>query len=138
MINGVWFSLSPKAHFLANGTSYHTPIVVTFDLEAQRGRGSFKFFDMWCRSELFEPTVKKGWNTPIDGTKMFCTMQKLKGLKSTLRELNKSHYGNIYEKVQVDHNNLTTLHMAVQMNPSDRDFINKEVEAAHNYKKIKR
>lgn len=50
---------------------------------------------MWSSHPNFLDIVKGAWNTPINGSKMYCVVRKLKLLKKELMKLNKENYGDI-------------------------------------------
>ena len=52
----------------------------------------FKFFNCWATHEDFESVICSAWQTPVDGSPLYQITQKLKLIKSLLKELNNKHF----------------------------------------------
>ncbi|XP_074299214.1 uncharacterized protein LOC141630267 [Silene latifolia] len=83
------------AHFHPEGVFDHCPCTIVNKKADMGGRKSFKYFNMWGKSELFIPCVKKIWCQVYQGTKMFSIVKKLKALKPGLKALNKDCFSDI-------------------------------------------
>ena len=61
-----------------------------------RGRGAFKFENMWLKVEGFVEKVQQGWNSYcFTGFPSYVLAQKLKALKEDLKKWNKEVFGDL-------------------------------------------
>ncbi|XP_074315540.1 uncharacterized protein LOC141651738 [Silene latifolia] len=97
LVNDAWVDVYPEliGHFHPEGLFDHNPCVVSNKNLAVISNRSFKYFNMWGQAADFMARVKDVWDRAINGTKMFCIVKKLKGLKAVLKELNKECYSDI-------------------------------------------
>ncbi|KAL9227860.1 hypothetical protein vseg_003502 [Gypsophila vaccaria] len=96
MINKEWSDLlqGAYAHFHPEGLYDHTPCIVSFTLHSPR-RHSFKYLNMWGKSDKFCPLIRRCWNKEIHGYPMFGLVTNLKKLKLGLKEINKDQFSDI-------------------------------------------
>ncbi|XP_074300535.1 uncharacterized protein LOC141631813 [Silene latifolia] len=83
------------AHFHPEGVFDHCPCTIVNKKADMGRRKSFNYFNMWGKSELFLPCVKKIWCQVYQETKMFSVVKKLKALKLGLKALNKDYFSDI-------------------------------------------
>jgi len=75
--------------------SNHYPLLLVCGV-GRRGRGSFKFENMWLQAEGFEEQVKRWWGSYMyEGTPSFVFASKLKALKTYLKQWNEEVFGNV-------------------------------------------
>ncbi|XP_074270844.1 uncharacterized protein LOC141594751 [Silene latifolia] len=86
LINAEWLQVydTSFATYLPEGLFDHCPCVIQFEENTVLRKHSFKYYNMWSQAA--------GWNVTVQGTKMFKVVQKLKGLKQKLKELNKEQF----------------------------------------------
>ena len=99
LANPLWSS-SVQVHFDNPGAfSDHSPATISFQPHQPMGRKCFKFFNMWSNHSSFLDLVSEGWQLVTHGSPMFTFCKRLKHLKRPLKELNKSHFSHISERV---------------------------------------
>ncbi|VFQ98258.1 unnamed protein product [Cuscuta campestris] len=85
---------------LSKTSSDHKPILLLCKEEGFQGPKPFRFLNVWATHHNFLTTVNDYWvNSPRTGGMAGLAM-KLKGLKSTLSNWNKLHFGNIFQEVK--------------------------------------
>ncbi|RAL41595.1 hypothetical protein DM860_013129 [Cuscuta australis] len=83
---------------LSKTSSDHKPILLLCKEEGFQGPKPFRFLNVWATHHNFLTTVNDYWvNSPRTGGMAGLAM-KLKGLKSTLSNWNKLHFGNIFQE----------------------------------------
>ncbi|XP_071926291.1 uncharacterized protein [Coffea arabica] len=72
LMNAAWQQLFPNTilHHLNRATSDHSPLLVNIANDRARGRGSFKFQQMWIRHSNFLNVAKHNWTQPMEGNGM--------------------------------------------------------------------
>ncbi|XP_057955482.1 uncharacterized protein LOC131149232 [Malania oleifera] len=80
--------------------SDHSPCIVTLFEEINSGRRPFKFFNMWVNHDNFLEVIKKGWVLNVQGYAQYRFLEKLKGLKQPLRNLNSLHFSHITSRAE--------------------------------------
>ena len=62
----------------------------------RRGRSSFRFENMWLKTEGFVERVQDWWSSHhYEGTSSFILTNKLKALKVDLKKWNAKEFGNV-------------------------------------------
>jgi hypothetical protein len=75
--------------------SDHYPLLLDCGV-GRRGRGSFKFENMWLQAEGFMEQVKRWWGSYMyEGTPSFVFASKLKALKTDIKQWNEEVFGNV-------------------------------------------
>ncbi|XP_059288638.1 uncharacterized protein LOC132041992 [Lycium ferocissimum] len=99
-VNGEWMDDMPdcRANILPAGVSDHCPIVVQMVKCIKKKRRAFKLRQCLVSTSDFHKVVEHGWCTDIAGYKMFQVVQKLKMLKSNLKQLHRQHFSNIVQE----------------------------------------
>lgn len=139
LINDAWLDLFPHSfvNFQPATSSDHSPALISFDNDQGSTKKSFIFFDMWCQHDSFNEVVKETWDKQITGTPMYTIVQKLKALKPKLKYLNQHHYNQIEERYQNALQLLQNIKVEVQRQPRESQLIQKEYEAAAQFKRVK-
>ncbi|XP_074291998.1 uncharacterized protein LOC141618828 [Silene latifolia] len=130
LVNSAWLTEYPDmvGHFHPEGLFDHNPCVVSNrNLGVTRNK-SFKYFNMWGQASTFISRVNEVWDKNINGTKMFCIVKKLKGLKDVLKELNKECYSDIELKTGEAEAVLAAIQTR-RIDPMNPSVINQEKEA---------
>ncbi|XP_074292180.1 uncharacterized protein LOC141619046 [Silene latifolia] len=110
----------------------HNPCVISNkNLVATRYR-SFKYFNMWGSAADFLPRVKEVLDSTINGTRMFCIVKKLKGLKAVLNGLNKECYSDIEIKTGEAEQGLADIQTQIIVDPTNHSLITREKDAMEN------
>ncbi|KAJ6300775.1 hypothetical protein OIU76_021548 [Salix suchowensis] len=101
LVNPIWSSLQhTHVHFGNHGAfSDHSPTMVRLD-HKDKGRRSFKLFNMWTSHVDFLNTVSESWHLDVVGSPMFSLCRKFKVLKNPLKHLNQLHFSQISENVK--------------------------------------
>ncbi|KAL9247504.1 hypothetical protein vseg_020930 [Gypsophila vaccaria] len=99
LINKEWSDIMPEAvaHFHPEGLFDHTPCIVKFSIGVQR-KQSFKYFNMWGKSDEFGQMIRMNWNKELPGYPMYTLARNLKNLKPALKELNRKKFSDIEVK----------------------------------------
>ena len=79
--------------------SDHWPILLQWSQPGSHCNRTFRFESFWFSHAGFKDFVTNAWRSfvPADGSKMFQFQQKLRNLKHTLKQWNKSQFGNIFD-----------------------------------------
>lgn len=135
LINEEWMANLPDSYvnFLPEGWLDHTPVVIQFDKAVVIGKKPFKFYDMWASHHSFDEIVAKAWQRPVVGTPMFKLVQKLKMLKSDLKELKKSCYSDIKMRYYTARAHVNQVQEELQKKPCDNTLLVKEKELLEEF-----
>lgn len=88
-----------EVQFLEPNLSNHSPMILRLFAE-KKVKAPFQFLNAWCLHPQFKRLVAEVWNTEMSGSSMYQLTQKLKGLKAGFRELHKTCYSEIAERVK--------------------------------------
>ncbi|XP_074301354.1 uncharacterized protein LOC141632737 [Silene latifolia] len=101
-----------------------------------RKKTSFKYFNMWGKSEKYKDIVAEGWSKTITRCHMFQVVKKLKVLKYPLKQLNKDGYGDIENAAQVAKFFLEHIQSRMHNDPWDLSIQAEERIASQTYKEL--
>lgn len=96
-----WLTQFPHSHatFEAGGISDHSRCIINLSMTNAQQRKPFKFFNFLTSHPQFISTVAQVWSVeaPLFHSRVALSLfhRKLKKLKSPLRSLNRTHYGNL-------------------------------------------
>ncbi|XP_074300186.1 uncharacterized protein LOC141631410 [Silene latifolia] len=124
------------AHFHPEGLFDHCPCTIVDRKVDVIGRRSFKYFNMWGMSELFQECVVKVWHRRYAGTKMFQLIKKLKSLKPVLKQLNKSCFSDIENSSTIASTLLEKLQKDLVDKPGDHELMQQEYIVAQELKEL--
>ena len=81
----------------------HAPLLLYISKPDVDGPWPFKFLDVWLEDGGCLSVIKNSWVAPVcdEGDMSFRWFLKLKRLKGDLRDWNRNHFGDIFEKVKV-------------------------------------
>ena len=101
-MNNNWYTTYAQflVEFLPPEVSDHCLAVIQFEHEGYSPPKPFKIFNHWCRNSKFVGVVEVSWRATTSGDPMAILHQKMKRLKSILRNFNQKEYGNISGRVQ--------------------------------------
>ncbi|XP_062085726.1 uncharacterized protein LOC133791831 [Humulus lupulus] len=138
MANQEWFIKYEFAEvlFLPEGNLDHSPAVLTVYLEVRGGVRPFKFFRMRQFASDYKQKVQASWDQPCTGVAMFKLVQKLKRLKSVLRDINKKEFGNISVVDTLAFQKLLRQQQNLQDDPLNAQLIKHEELARQEYSHI--
>ena len=111
MVNNAWLNTMSgyEAYFLEPGISDHCPGIVRSTGNGRKRKYPFKFFSFWMEHPSFKELLEEAWSTRISGNLMFEVYGKLKVLKNSLKQLNRSKLSDLAQKVSEARQNLETL-----------------------------
>ncbi|XP_074267229.1 uncharacterized protein LOC141590547 [Silene latifolia] len=134
LINDEWLQMFPDsvAHFLPEGLFYHCPCVINFTMASTKRQKSFKYFNMWALADNFEDVVSTGWQAEIQGTPMYRVTKKLKGLKHSLKQLNREQFSDIENLTHVTTIAMQKFQENLRADPLNVDLCKAERECAHD------
>ncbi|XP_060972354.1 uncharacterized protein LOC133038276 [Cannabis sativa] len=91
MVNTHWINVFPSSEvvFLPELSFDHSPILVTIYEDRSYGKKPFRYYNMWKMAPDYDKLVTKSWKEENRGSKMFCTIQKLRRLKAVLKLQNR-------------------------------------------------
>ncbi|KAL9236033.1 hypothetical protein vseg_010746 [Gypsophila vaccaria] len=91
---------------------------------------------MWGHAAQFKDVVADVWRTPMHVLNVFQVIKKLKLLKLPLKQLNRGQFADIGIMAQKALATLQEKQMLLHRNPSDRDLLQEENEAASQYERL--
>lgn len=71
---------------------------------------------------------------PVQGTKMFVVLRKLKRVKDTLKELNKNGFSHLQATEVQAHQRIIESHPEIHQNPGDSSLKEAELQVEQEYK----
>ncbi|XP_074298496.1 uncharacterized protein LOC141629381 [Silene latifolia] len=129
MVTEEWADRFPyaKLHHLEPGWSNHVPIMVRLDsrkAEGERGKGIFRFEQMWVGEEECEDTIRLAWD-PGD--------EALNNLQSWAKELSKwrgANIGNLVKEIKIQRKKLLQINAKerTESNVKERREIKKKID----------
>ncbi|XP_056691845.1 uncharacterized protein [Spinacia oleracea] len=127
--NAAWFDCYPSAEacFHPEGHFDHSPSLLTVYPRVNGGRKPFKYFTMWKTSPRFNTIVTDAWNTPINGSKMFCVVSKLKKVKGVLKDLNKTSFSDVQAADLSAYHAMIAAQEAMHLAPTDHTLADLEL-----------
>ncbi|KAH7850805.1 hypothetical protein Vadar_003220 [Vaccinium darrowii] len=134
LVNSKWQDQFPESEavFQPPGMSDHCPIVVTI-LPQYRRRIPFKFFSFWMTHNKFSDVLLDAWSMVVHGNPMDVLSQKLRKLKSLLKDFNKEFYSDIHKRVALAHDELSILQTQCLALPYDVTLHESEKDALLKY-----
>ena len=134
-LNASWGSFfnGSSMTFLPPRVSDHCPILISIGIDIHIKKTPFKFFNYWTDHQDFESLEASAWSTPIDGFPLFQICQKLKLVKDKLKNLNRTHFGDIQTQVRKAKATLLDILQRLISSPQDTNLRRQESEALHNY-----
>lgn len=101
LINSNWLETFPKStvEFLAPKVSDHCLGVINLCKDVFSPPKPFRFFNFWTKHAGFLKLVKSIWECSVDGSSMVILFEKLKRLKSILKDFNQNNFSNISLRV---------------------------------------
>ncbi|XP_039004831.1 uncharacterized protein LOC120132053 [Hibiscus syriacus] len=115
LINPVWFGsfADSEVEFLAPGDSDHCPAFAWLYKFAPVSRPKpFKFLNFWTLHPRFMDVVEESWQVPSSGNPAQVLFLKLKRLKRCLKDLNRSHFSDIYGLIKEKREELQKIQLA--------------------------
>ena len=109
--------------------SDHCPLIVNLNNckdPSPKKSYTFKFFNFWANHPAFLDLVKDAWNIEFYGTPMYKLTQKLKSVKTRLKDFNFHVFSNIREKVVDAREALQHAQAARLGNPNDPSLVENE------------
>jgi len=116
LINIIWYDTMQfsQTHYLANGLSDHTPMLIQFP-STPRPKVTFQFYDMWYMHREFGLIVKSTIPSGSSHTsKMLQVNRFLNHLKPLLSRLNKHYFSNLKAQQAKAKLELCTSHQSLQ------------------------
>ncbi|KAL2901089.1 LINE-1 retrotransposable element ORF2 protein [Bienertia sinuspersici] len=135
MANEKWLEAfqSANAVFLTEGCSDHCPALLRMNFEVGKGRKPFKYFQMWQQAPDYSQRIQQAWEGEIRGTAMFKVIQKLKRVKTSLKELNQKGFNNLQAEDTKTYQELVEIQEALHKDPLNTDLMQKEKDVVYNY-----
>ncbi|GJS75909.1 RNA-directed DNA polymerase, eukaryota, reverse transcriptase zinc-binding domain protein [Tanacetum coccineum] len=134
MINEDFMEKFPSSHgiFLPYLISDHSPAVLKIPKGMVKRKKSFRFSNFVTEKKEFLPTVKRVWDTDIDGHMMYKVVKKLKLMKHSLNNLSWEN-GNIFDRVINLRNRLKESQARVNSNPHDEEIKDESGKILNEY-----
>ncbi|KAK1305934.1 hypothetical protein QJS10_CPA10g01485 [Acorus calamus] len=124
--NGILSYPESYIHYLPEGISDHSPLLVHQSPVVAFDPKPFKFFHMWTLHPGFLDLVSQSWNVPIVGSPLFILAQKLKRLKMTLKNWNAQCFSPVHRRIQETRLRLETTQSLLQRDPNNLHLIQQE------------
>ncbi|XP_060189094.1 uncharacterized protein LOC132618052 [Lycium barbarum] len=140
LVNTDWITLLPtsRVHFLNEGLFDHCPAIISWEDGNKGVVRQFKYFNMWSSAPDFKEKVERSWNEHSMGRKMFRVRGKMQRLKKVLLQLNKARFSDIEVQAEKAMTRLTKCQHQIQLNPQNKQLIDKEVQLANECLKVQR
>ncbi|XP_048502731.1 uncharacterized protein LOC125498546 [Beta vulgaris subsp. vulgaris] len=124
-----------ETRFMPEGLFDHSPMLLQIHQVKRKGASPFRFYKMWCEAPEFLRRVREAWSSPVNGTPMFCVMQRLKRVKAEMQELDKVGFKDIQIADCKTYEYLLECQKQLQQR-QDGEICAKEKEAANEYRKV--
>ncbi|XP_050113925.1 uncharacterized protein LOC126592246 [Malus sylvestris] len=127
-----WFDSWPHSNCIAlpKVVSDHNPLIFSGSRVLSSGHRPFRFQSMWVQHPSFRETVTHCWrNTVVYGCPMFIILQKLKALKTCLRQWNFSVFGDVHNRVANARHNLSMIQQRISTEDINNDLFEEEIVA---------
>ena len=137
LANQVWINNhdTTEVNFQCEGDFDHSPALLTLYNHGRGGKRPFRYYTiMWKASPQYDQLVRQAWSTPIQGSNMFQVVQKLKKVKTVLKELNKNGFTEVQVEDLKAQKAMLEAQKQMQLHPGCRDLADKELEAVKVYK----
>ncbi|VFQ90426.1 unnamed protein product [Cuscuta campestris] len=106
-----------QCQHLSKTTSDHNPLLLECTISTLKVPKSFRFLHSWLAHPTFQNLVATYWSSAPSTGGMRGLINKLKGLKSVLREWNTNTFGNIFQEVRLAEEAAITAELAFDENP---------------------
>ncbi|XP_074291962.1 uncharacterized protein LOC141618785 [Silene latifolia] len=137
LVSPQWFaSFRSTATFLNAGISDHSPCLVQIDGMASPCRPTFKYLNCWALSPQFQSTVCRSWSSHYSGGHIVSLFQKLKQLRSGLRQLHTSSFTNLSDRVAICKLALKHCQDNLSSSPMDSNLLREERALVQEYLQI--
>ncbi|GKC98790.1 RNA-directed DNA polymerase, eukaryota, reverse transcriptase zinc-binding domain protein [Tanacetum coccineum] len=123
-----------NALFLPYLVSDHSLVVVNFPQTFVKKKKAFRFANFITERDTFLPTIAAGWEVKFHGHKMYQLVQKMKGLKYSLKSISWKN-GNMAEYVDKCRNDLKIAQGSLDKEPHNQYLKTKKVDAQDKYNK---
>ncbi|KAL2942686.1 hypothetical protein RDABS01_031035 [Bienertia sinuspersici] len=135
MANEKWLEVfqSANAVFLTEGCSDHCPALLRMNFDVGKGRKPFKYFQMWQQAPDYSQRIQQAEEGEIRGTAMFKVIQKLKRVKTSLKELNQKGFNNLQAEDTKTYQELVEIQEALHKDLLNTDLMQKEKDAVYKY-----
>ncbi|XP_074305806.1 uncharacterized protein LOC141641028 [Silene latifolia] len=132
LVNHAWLQDNENVYalFYCEGVFDHTPCVVQYTAAEVKKRRSFKYFNMWSKSENFIECVKQCWQKEGYGTNMFKLVKNLKKLKWPLKRLNVADFNDVGNNASRAQMYLDYIQEKLRNDPLNSELIHQELHTA--------
>jgi hypothetical protein len=113
--------------------SDHFPLLLDVQLNFISHASQFKFMKIWTMHPDCRSIISDCWNSVIVGCPMFVLSQKLKLLKSKLKDWNKNCFGNVHDMVNSADKKLQHIQSQIQLNGHIDALLHEEKLASVEY-----
>lgn len=119
LISKEWFSKFPmvETFFLKRSSSDHCPSIIRFFNHSAQGKHVFKYCNFWASDDNFLSLVQQAWNTTVQGTPMYVSVQKLKQVKINLKHLHRTEYSKMSQRIEEKRQLLIEVQKIAQEDP---------------------
>ncbi|KAK9665053.1 hypothetical protein RND81_14G087100 [Saponaria officinalis] len=138
LVNGSWLAdyLSSSANFLPSGISDHSPCIVSI-FEDKKRPPRFNFLHCWVNHPSYIDVVQSAWNISTGGTAMHKFFAKLRNVRYALRQLHKSIFSSIHQRLSHAKQALDSCQEALQQQPLDPHLQHQEEHLQTSYTKLR-
>ncbi|KAL6130669.1 hypothetical protein ACLB2K_069048 [Fragaria x ananassa] len=132
LCNTSWFEAWPYSSCIAlpRVVSDHNPLIFSASKLSPSGPKPFRFQSMWLNHPTFRDTIATCWSSSkFWGCPMYVTVQKLKTLKSCLRNWNKMVFGDVHQNVNKARDTLSAIQQDIAIHGMTDQKFEDEVDA---------
>jgi len=129
--NHAWldFCTSLSCSTLIRTNSDHYPLLLDFQFSDCTFKSQFRFMKMWSLHDNCKDVISSCWNNRVIGCPMYVLNKKLKILKNTLKDWNKTTFGNVHALVESAENKVAEIQHNIQQNGHFDELLNQEKDA---------
>ncbi|XP_071906091.1 uncharacterized protein [Coffea arabica] len=103
---------------LARESSDHAPLLMSVSTRLDNKPRPFKFLNFWTGREDFLPMVQDSWGQPCPGSPLHVLCCKLKRLRSAIQAWNREAFGDIFQTVRQQEEEVRLAELRVESDES--------------------
>ncbi|XP_021747410.1 uncharacterized protein LOC110713262 [Chenopodium quinoa] len=136
LVNQRWLDIygHVQALYLNPALSDHSPILIELcSAPSSQGR-PFRFLNYVAKHDQFQNTVRDAWGNVVTGNAMLRVWNKLKNVKSKIKDLHLKHFAKIAERLEAALVDLDSIQNNITVNTDNPELQLKETEAISQVK----
>lgn len=119
--------------FQPEGAYDNSPSVLCVYPDNEEGRKPFRFFYMQVQSTQFMTVFQEVWSRPVRGCHMYKVVQKLRWLKTDMKQINKMGFSDVQVRATQSHHKWIQVQDLVHSQPGNSEHSIAEKVTAEKY-----